>query len=380
MNAPRRLLTATAAVRADCGRRGARPRRTRSEAASSADLSYVQAQINKFRAVPKFVAPGPAFDAKARRAARRSSSSRPRARCPFVSTIADHMMRVAEARRRQDDDLAEPGPAVAVGAGDERGDRAEGERDRPARRQRPGRPAAADQGGEGEGDPARSSRTSTTRSSRRRRTSAAVVNIPYNLAGRLIADQAIVAHQGQGQRACRDDQPGQVDRADGGRDQVGVREVLRPGCKLEFTDVDDRRHRDQDPADVQAALTARPGDQLRDLPLRQRRGAVRRRPAIRAPGDGQGQDRRPSTARPRSSRRSRRATSSRWTSARTSTGSARRSSTSRCGSWAGSPRRRRPRPGPRLRQPPTSPRPGTAGERQGWGTAYVGGYKSSGAS
>ena len=190
--------------------------------AGSSDTAGAQANLDTYRAVPTFKAPGPGVRREGE--GRRQDDLRHPGLEPDPVRLDDREQHQARRRpgRRQGDDLAEPGPAVAVGAGDERGDRAEGERDRPARRQRSGRPAAADQGGEGEGHPddrrAPLRREAAVGAERRRRREHPVQR--RRPADRRPGDRR---HEGQGERARRDDQPGQVDGADGGRDQVGVR-------------------------------------------------------------------------------------------------------------------------------------------------------------
>ena len=122
-------------------------------------------------------------------------------------------------------------------------------------RQRPGRPAAADQGGEGEGDP------DDRRAPLRREAASApnvggVVNIPYNVAGQLIADQAIVDTKGKANALVVTINQVQVDGADGGRDQDRVREVLQ-GLQPAVHRRDDRGHRDEDPAERPGARSRR---------------------------------------------------------------------------------------------------------------------------
>ena len=171
-----------------------------------------------------------------RPAARRSSSSRPRASVPFVLDDLEQHEADRRAGRRQDDDLAEPGPALAVGAGHERRDRAEGERDRPPRRQRPGRRCSRRSRRPRRRASRRSSRTSTTTTRSRRRTSAAssTSRTTWRAADRRPGDRR---HEGQGQRARRHDQPGQVDGADGRAGSSRSSRKFCKGCKLTFTDV-----------------------------------------------------------------------------------------------------------------------------------------------
>jgi ribose transport system substrate-binding protein len=60
------------------------------------NLAYVQAQITKFRALPKFVAPGPAFDAKKAVQGKNLFIIPASSNVPFVTTIADGMVNVAK--------------------------------------------------------------------------------------------------------------------------------------------------------------------------------------------------------------------------------------------------------------------------------------------
>ena len=75
-----------------------------------------------------------------------------------------------------------------------------------------------------------------------------VVNIPYNLAGQLIADQAIVDTKGKANAlvVTINQVKSTVPMVAGIND--GVREVLQ-GLQPEVHGRDDRRHRDQDPAE-----------------------------------------------------------------------------------------------------------------------------------
>ena len=160
-----------------CRSSPARPRRQRG-------TDGAQANLDKYRAGADVHGARARRSTRRRRpAARRSSSSRRRASVPFVSTIANNMKRIGDAGGRQDDDLAEPGPAVAVGAGHERGDRAEGERDRPARGQRPRRRCSRRSRRPRRRASRRSSPTSTTTTRSRRRTSAASSTSPTSSPG-----------------------------------------------------------------------------------------------------------------------------------------------------------------------------------------------------
>ena len=178
---------------------------------ATASCTGAQANLNKHKAVPKFVAPGPGLQRDGRERAASTIFIIPASsQVPFVSTIANHIKRIATPIGVKVDDLAEPGPAVAVGAGHERGDRPERERDRPAGRQRPGRPAAADQGREGEGHPddrrAPLRPEPALRAQRRRPRQHPVQD--RRPADRRPGDRG---HKRQRERARRHDQPGEVD-------------------------------------------------------------------------------------------------------------------------------------------------------------------------
>jgi ribose transport system substrate-binding protein len=66
------------------------------EQAAQPNLAYVKGQIDKYRAVPKFVAPGPAFDAKKAIADKSLFIIPASSNVPFVTTIADGMVKVAD--------------------------------------------------------------------------------------------------------------------------------------------------------------------------------------------------------------------------------------------------------------------------------------------
>src|SRR5262245_19125685 len=64
------------------------------EQAAKPNLAYVMGQIDKYRAVPKFVAPGPAFDAKKAVTDKSLFIIPASSNVPFVTTIADGMVKV----------------------------------------------------------------------------------------------------------------------------------------------------------------------------------------------------------------------------------------------------------------------------------------------
>ena len=116
-----------------------------------------------------------------------------------------------------------------------------------------------------------------------------VVNIPYNIAGRLIADQAIVDTKGKATALVVT------------INQVKSTVPMVAGIKSEFAKLlqglqaavhrrDDRRRCDEDPAERASGAHRQPEHQLRDLPVRLGRGAVRRGRDPRGGPDRQGQD------------------------------------------------------------------------------------------
>src|SRR5215218_2190008 len=62
--------------------------------AGSSDTSGAKANLDAHRAVPKFKAPGPAFDAKAKAGGKTLFIIPASSQIPFVSTIANHIKRI----------------------------------------------------------------------------------------------------------------------------------------------------------------------------------------------------------------------------------------------------------------------------------------------
>ena len=164
--------------------------------------------------------PGPAFDAKAKAGGKTIFVIPASSQVPFVSTIANHIKRdrarsagvkvtiwqnqgqPSQWVQGMNAAIAQKANAIVLLAGND-----------------PAGAPAADQGGEGEGDPddrrAPLRREAAVGAERRRPRQHPLQ--PRRPADRRPGDRR---HEGQGERARRDDQPGQVDRADGGRDQV----------------------------------------------------------------------------------------------------------------------------------------------------------------
>src|SRR6476646_8587626 len=62
--------------------------------AAGSDTSGAKANLDAYRAVPKFVAPGPAFDAKAKAGGKTIFVIPASSQIPFVSTIANNITRI----------------------------------------------------------------------------------------------------------------------------------------------------------------------------------------------------------------------------------------------------------------------------------------------
>jgi ribose transport system substrate-binding protein len=87
---------ALALTAAACGSSGGKSSAGSSTgASSSANVSYAKAQIDKFRAVPKFVAPGPAFDAAKLVKGKTLLSIPASSAIPFVETIQQGLKRIS---------------------------------------------------------------------------------------------------------------------------------------------------------------------------------------------------------------------------------------------------------------------------------------------
>src|SRR3954447_6517250 len=64
--------------------------------ASAVDLAYVATQIRQYRAIPRFIAPGPSFDARQAVKGKSIFVIPASSAVPFVQTIANNMRAVAK--------------------------------------------------------------------------------------------------------------------------------------------------------------------------------------------------------------------------------------------------------------------------------------------
>jgi ribose transport system substrate-binding protein len=223
---------------------------------AGSDVGGAKANLDKYRAVPQFTAPGPAFDANAKAGGKTLFVIPASSQVPFVATINNHMKRIASMAgvklttwqnqgqpsqwvQGMNAAIAQKASAIVLLAGND-----------PAALQPQIKAAKA------KGIP-----TIVAHLYDEKQPSApnvgAVVNIPYNIAGRLIADHAIV------------DTNGKTDALVVTINQVkstvpmvaGVKAEFAkycPGCKLKFTDVTIADIATKIQPNVQGALTADP--------------------------------------------------------------------------------------------------------------------------
>jgi ribose transport system substrate-binding protein len=224
--------------------------------ATSSDVAGAKANLDKYRALPQFAAPGPAFDAKAKAGGKTLFVIPASSQVPFVATINDHIKRIAAMAgvkvttwqnqgqpsqwvQGMNAAVAQKASAIVLLAGND-----------PAGLQPQIKAAKA------KGIP-----TIVAHLYDEKQPSApnvgAVVNIPYNVAGQLIADHAIV------------DTNGKTDALVVTINQVkstvpmvaGVKSEFAKyckGCKLKFTDVTIADIATKIQPNVQGALTADP--------------------------------------------------------------------------------------------------------------------------
>jgi ribose transport system substrate-binding protein len=226
-------------------------------AASSASWQGAQANLTRYKAVPKFVAPGPAFDARARARGKTLFIIPASSQVPFVSTIANHIKRIAtpigvkvtiwqnqgqpsQWVQGMNAALAQRASAIVLLAGNDpaglqpqiRAAKARGIPTIVAHLYDQNQPSAPNVGG--------------------------VINIPYKIAGRLIADQAIVDTRGDANAIVVT-----INQVKSTLPMVaGIRDEFRKfcqGCKLKFTDVTIADIATRIQPNVQSALTADPG-------------------------------------------------------------------------------------------------------------------------
>ena len=225
-------------------------------AATGATPSGAQANLAKYKAVPKFVAPGPAFDARARAGGKTLFIIPASSQVPFVSTIANHIKRIAapigvkvtiwqnqgqpsQWVQGMNAAISQKASAIVLLAGND-----------PAGLQ-PQIKAAKSKG----------IPTIVAHLYDDKQPSApnvgAVVNIPYRIAGQLIADQAIVDTRGKANAIVVT-----INQVKSTVPMVaGIREEFSKycsGCKLTFTDVTIADIATKIQPNVQAALTADP--------------------------------------------------------------------------------------------------------------------------
>jgi ribose transport system substrate-binding protein len=230
---------------------------TAAVAAPSASYTGAQANLTKYKAVPKFVAPGAAFDAKAKAGGKTLFVIPASSQVPFVATISNHIRRVAtpigvkvttwqnqgqpsQWVQGMNAAVAQNASAIVLLAGND-----------PAGLQPQIKAAKA------KGIP-----TIVAHLYDEKQASApnvgGVVNIPYNLAGRLIADKAIVDTKGKANAlvVTINQVKSTIPMVAGIRAEFGK---YCQGCKLTFTDVTIADIATKIQPNVQAALTADPG-------------------------------------------------------------------------------------------------------------------------
>ena len=224
--------------------------------AAQGDISGAKANLDKYRAVPQFSAPGPAFDAKAKAGGKTLFVIPASSQVPFVATINNHMKRIAAMAgvklttwqnqgqpsqwvQGMNAAIAQKASAIVLLAGND-----------PAALQPQIKAAKA------KGIP-----TIVAHLYDEHQPSApnvgAVVNIPYNVAGRLIADQAIVDSNGKADALVVT-----INQVKSTVPMVaGVKAEFAKycqGCKLKFTDVTIADIATKIQPNVQAALTGDP--------------------------------------------------------------------------------------------------------------------------
>jgi ribose transport system substrate-binding protein len=225
-------------------------------AATSASTTGAQANLNRYKAVPKFVAPGPAFDARAKARGKTLFIIPASSQVPFVSTINNHIRRIAtpigvkvttwqnqgqpsQWVQGMNAAIAQKASAIVLLAGNDpaalqpqiKQAKAKGIPTIVAHLYDENQPSAPNVGG--------------------------VVNIPYKTAGRLIADQAIVDTKGDANAIVVT-----INQVKSTIPMVaGIREEFAEycqGCKLKYTDVTIPDIATKIQPNVQAALTADP--------------------------------------------------------------------------------------------------------------------------
>ena len=226
-------------------------------AATTASWTGAQANLNKHKAVPKFVAPGPAFNAKAKAGGKTIFIIPASSQIPFVATIANHIKRITRPAgvkvtiwqnqgqpsqwvQGMNAAVSQKASAIVLLAGNDpaglqpqiKAAKAKGIPTIVAHLYDDNQPSAPNVGG--------------------------VVNIPYKIAGQLIADQAIADTEGKANALVVT-----INQVKSTLPMVaGIREEFRKycsGCKLKFTDVTIADVATKIQPNVQAALTGDPG-------------------------------------------------------------------------------------------------------------------------
>jgi ribose transport system substrate-binding protein len=225
--------------------------------AVAAGFDGAQANLDKHRAVPAFVAPGPAFNARAKAGGKTIFVIPASSQIPFVSTIANHMKRLGALAgvkttiwqnqgqpsqwvQGMNAAIAQKANAIVLLAGNDpaslqpqiKAAKAKGIPTIVAHLYDDNQKSAPNVGG--------------------------LVNIPYNTAGRLIADQAIAATKGKANALVVT-----INQVKSTVPMVaGIRAEFNSyckGCKLKFTDVTIADVATKIQPNVQGALTADPG-------------------------------------------------------------------------------------------------------------------------
>lgn len=226
-------------------------------AAPTASWTGAQENLNKHKAVPTFVAPGPAFDAKAEAGGKTIFIIPASSQVPFVSTIANHIKRISGTAgvkvtiwqnqgqpsqwvQGMNAAVAQKASAIVLLAGNDpaglqpqiKAAKAKGIPTIVAHLYDDNQPSAPNVGG--------------------------LVNIPYKIAGQLIADQAIVDTKGKANAIVVT-----INQVKSTLPMVaGIRQEFSKycsGCKLTFTDVTIADIATKIQPNVQAALTGDPG-------------------------------------------------------------------------------------------------------------------------
>jgi ribose transport system substrate-binding protein len=225
--------------------------------AVAAGFDGAQANLDKHRAVPTFVAPGPAFNARAKAGGKTIFVIPASSQIPFVSTIANNMKRLGALAgvkttiwqnqgqpsqwvQGMNAAIAQKANAIVLLAGNDpaslqpqiKAAKAKGIPTIVAHLYDDNQKSAPNVGG--------------------------LVNIPYNTAGRLIADQAIAATKGKANALVVT-----INQVKSTVPMVaGIRSEFNSyckGCKLKFTDVTIADVATKIQPNVQGALTADPG-------------------------------------------------------------------------------------------------------------------------